>query len=192
VNSPIGSSYEQLWHTHFTVRVGGVVLSHSLREWINDALMVLFFFVVGLEVKREFVCGALFNRRNATLPVIAALGGMVVPAALYAAFNANQPTMHGWGIPMATDIAFALGVLALLGDSISSATRIFLLPSGRRRRSRRRSSPSFSLVRIVLAFTLLQHKNEDRPAACSLQKIKLADKHSNVSQSRTAASATLP
>jgi Na+:H+ antiporter, NhaA family len=127
VNSPVGSSYEQFWRTHFTVRVGGVLLSHSLREWINDALMVLFFFVVGLEVKREFVCGALSNRRNATLPVIAALGGMVVPAALYAAFNASQPTTHGWGIPMATDIAFALGVLALVGDRISSAARIFLL-----------------------------------------------------------------
>ncbi len=126
-NSRWSVTYEHFWNLGALVGVGPFGLSHTLREWVNDALMVLFFFVVGIEVKREFVHGELSDRKRASLPVAAALGGMVVPAALYAVLNAGTPTQHGWGIPMATDIAFALGVLALLGDRVPAQLRIFLL-----------------------------------------------------------------
>ncbi len=126
-NSPWAPSYDALWNTELSLRAGHLVIAHSLREWVNDALMVIFFFVVGLEVKREFVHGELSGWRRASLPVVAAVGGMVVPALLYTAFNHGQATARGWGIPMATDIAFALGVLALLGDRVPSSLRIFLL-----------------------------------------------------------------
>jgi NhaA family Na+:H+ antiporter len=126
-NSRWAGSYEALWNIEASLRVGSFVIEHSLREWVNDALMVVFFFVVGLEVKREFLCGALSDWQRAALPVVSAVGGMIVPAMLYIAFNYAQPTARGWGIPMATDIAFALGVLALLGDRIAPSLRIFLL-----------------------------------------------------------------
>lgn len=126
-NSRWGSSYEVLWNTEASLRVGRFLLAHSLREWVNDALMVVFFFVVGLELKREFLRGELSDWQRASLPVAAAIGGMVVPASLYALFNYSQVTVHGWGIPMATDIAFALGVLALLGDRAPSPLRVFTL-----------------------------------------------------------------
>ncbi|HKU20473.1 MAG TPA: Na+/H+ antiporter NhaA [Terriglobales bacterium] len=126
-NSPWADSYEALWSTVASLRIGSFLLAHSLREWVNDALMVLFFFVVGLELKRELLRGELSDWQRASLPVAAALGGMIVPASLYIIFNYSQPTEHGWGIPMATDIAFALGVLAMLGHRIPSSLRVFLL-----------------------------------------------------------------
>jgi NhaA family Na+:H+ antiporter len=126
-NLGTGASYENLWNSDVALRVGAWSLSHTLREWINDALMVVFFFVVGLEIKRELVHGELSGWKRSALPVICAAGGMIVPAALYAAFNAHTNAASGWGIPMATDIAFALGVLALLGDRLPSSVRVFLL-----------------------------------------------------------------
>ena len=103
-----GPSYDDLWNRQLTVGWGPLALSEDLRHWINDGLMTIFFFVVGLEIKRELVRGELRDRRTATLPVLAAVGGMVVPALLYAALNAGGAGSRGWAIPMATDIAFAL------------------------------------------------------------------------------------
>ena len=127
VNSPWVSSYEELWHTELSLRVGSWGITEDLRHWVNDGLMALFFFIVGLEIKRELVAGELREWRTAALPVFAALGGMVVPALLYTAVNAGGPGSEGWGIPMATDIAFALGVLALLGSRVSAGLKLFLL-----------------------------------------------------------------
>lgn len=126
-NSPWAESYHHLQHAKLTLDLGVVTLSESLQHWVNDALMTLFFFVVGLEIKRELVEGELSDLRRASLPVIAALGGMAVPALLYLALNRGTATESGWGVPMATDIAFALGVLALLGDRIPAPGRILLL-----------------------------------------------------------------
>lgn len=126
-NSPWSRSYFDLWDAHFGLQLGSFVLSKSLQHWVNDGLMGVFFFVVGLEIKRELLQGELADRRRAMFPVAAALGGMVIPAAIYAALNAGSLGARGWGIPMATDIAFALGVLALLGDRIPSSLRVFLL-----------------------------------------------------------------
>ena len=120
-------SYDSFWHTPITVEVGDWQISESLQHWVNDALMVIFFFVVGLEIKYELVNGDLRDPRSAALPMIAAVGGMAVPAALFFAFNAGTDGAHGWGIPMATDIAFAVGVLGVLGRRIPSAARLFLL-----------------------------------------------------------------
>jgi Na+:H+ antiporter, NhaA family len=126
-NSRWAGSYEALWNTEVSLGVGRFLLAHSLRDWVNDGLMVIFFFVVGLELKREIVRGELSDWHRASLPVAAAVGGMVIPACIYIAFNYPEPTVRGWGIPMATDIAFALGVLALLGDRIPTSLRVFLL-----------------------------------------------------------------
>jgi Na+:H+ antiporter, NhaA family len=126
-NSPWSSSYEQLWSTELTLRLGNWTLRHDLRHWINDGLMTVFFFVVGLEIKRELVTGDLADRRRAALPVIAAVGGMVVPALIYAALNAGSPGSSGWGVPMATDIAFAVGMLALLGPRAPAQLKVLLL-----------------------------------------------------------------
>lgn len=126
-NSPVADSYESLWRTELRVAIGSLELVQDARHWINDGLMALFFFVVGLEIKRELVAGELKDRRKAMVPVVAAVGGMVVPALLYIVFNAGGTGSAGWGIPMATDIAFAVGVLALLSDRIPSALKIFLL-----------------------------------------------------------------
>ena len=126
-NSPWQAGYEALWHTEVGVNVGRWSLELDLREWVNDGLMAIFFLVVGLEVKRELLLGELRDRRRAALPVIAAVGGMVVPAILFIALNPSGPESDGWGIPMATDIAFAVGVLALVAPSIPSSLRLFLL-----------------------------------------------------------------
>ena len=126
-NSPWRFAYEALWETPLAIELGPLRLTEDLRHWVNDLLMALFFFVVGLEIKRELVLGELRDVRAAALPMIAAIGGMVVPAAVYLAINAGGPGSHGWGIPMATDIAFAVGVLALVGRRAPTSLKIFLL-----------------------------------------------------------------
>ena len=126
-NSPWKGAYEALWASHLNVGVAGHVLDLDLRHWMNDGLMTLFFFVVGLEIKRELAEGELNDVRKAALPACAALGGMVVPAALFALINHSGRGHAGWGIPMATDIAMALGVLALLGSRVNPALKLFLL-----------------------------------------------------------------
>jgi NhaA family Na+:H+ antiporter len=126
-NSPWRAAYAALWETSAAVRLGRFGLEADLRRWVDDGLMTVFFLVVGLEIKREVVAGELRTWRRATLPVVAAAGGMAVPALLYAAANAGRPGAPGWGVPMATDIAFALGVLALLGSRVPAALKVFLL-----------------------------------------------------------------
>ncbi len=125
-NSPYAPAYFALWETPVTVGFGGMALSKALLHWINDGLMAIFFFMVGLEIKREVLVGELNSLRQAALPVAAAIGGMAVPAALYAALNAGGPSLSGWGIPMATDIAFALGILSLLGNRVPASLKVFL------------------------------------------------------------------
>jgi Na+:H+ antiporter, NhaA family len=125
-NSPWGDSYAALWQTKLTVGVGDLSMSKDLTHWINDGLMAVFFLVVGLEIKREVLVGELSSARGAALPVAAALGGAVVPALIYVALNAGTAGAAGWGIPMATDIAFALGVLALLGERAPVSLKVFL------------------------------------------------------------------
>jgi Na+:H+ antiporter, NhaA family len=125
-NSPWGGAYTALWGTKVTIGADGFGLSETLLHWINDGLMAIFFFVVGLEIKRELLVGELAAPRQAALPIAAAVGGMVVPATIYTAFNWGGPGAAGWGIPMATDIAFSLGVLALLGRRAPTSLKIFL------------------------------------------------------------------
>ncbi len=125
-NSPWADNYQHLWEVPIVVGVGDFAIRESLHHWINDGLMAVFFFLVGLEIKREVLVGELASRRRAMLPMAAALGGMVVPALLYTTVNAGGPGTAGWGIPMATDIAFALGVLALLGPRVPLALKVFL------------------------------------------------------------------
>ncbi|MBN2196640.1 MAG: Na+/H+ antiporter NhaA [Polyangiaceae bacterium] len=126
-NSPWGESCVHLWHTPMGVRVGAFAFEHSLEWVVNDGLMVVFFFVVGLEIRRELHHGELSDWRRAALPAAAALGGMVAPAALYLALAGAPATRSGWGVPMATDIAFAVGILTLLGKRIPVALRVLLL-----------------------------------------------------------------
>lgn len=128
-NSPWSSSYEQVWNTPLLIELGEVIhLDHlSLRAWVNDALMTLFFLLVGVEIKREIVHGSLRDLRSIVLPVVAALGGMVLPAAIYAVTVGGGPGGDGWGIPMATDIAFAVGVVSLAGPRVPAAAKVFLL-----------------------------------------------------------------
>jgi Na+:H+ antiporter, NhaA family len=125
-NSPWAASYDALWHTKVTIGADRFGLTYDLHHWINDGLMALFFFVVGLEIKRELLAGELASVRRAALPIAAALGGMLVPAALYAAINWGSPAIRGWGVPMATDIAFAIGVLALLGKRAPLGVKVFV------------------------------------------------------------------
>ncbi|MDH3679167.1 MAG: Na+/H+ antiporter NhaA [Acidimicrobiia bacterium] len=128
VNSPWGDTYSQFWETHLSINVGSThLIDLSLHGWVNDALMALFFFVVGMEIKSELVNGDLSDPRVAALPAVGAVGGMVVPAALYLVFNLGGDASGGWGVPMATDIAFAVGVLALLGPRIPQQLKLFLL-----------------------------------------------------------------
>jgi NhaA family Na+:H+ antiporter len=125
-NSPWADAYQSLWRTKISFSVGTFSLSKDLLLWINDGLMAVFFFVVGLEIKREVMVGELASPRKAVLPIVAAIGGMLVPAGFYLLFNPRGPAQSGWGIPMATDIAFALGVLSLLGKRIPLSLKIFL------------------------------------------------------------------
>lgn len=126
-NSPLAPSYHALWHTPLSIGLGSFVFSQSLHFWINDALMTVFFLVIGMEIRREIHEGALNNLRQASLPIAAAIGGVIVPAMLYLGFNGDPVRQHGWAVPTATDIAFAVGILALLGRSIPGSVRIFLL-----------------------------------------------------------------
>ena len=126
-NSPAADSYHALWHAPLSFGVGSYVVSQTLYFWINDALMAIFFLVAAMEIRREIYEGALANLRLSALPLAAALGGVAVPAALYVAMNGEPVQRQGWAVPTATDIAFAVGVLALLGKSIPSNVRVLLL-----------------------------------------------------------------
>ena len=125
-NSRWEHSYHQIWYTQATVTLGQVSLSESRHEWVNDGLMSIFFFLVGLEIKRELLIGELSSLRQAAFPFMAAIGGSVAPAIIYVALNKGGVGSNGWGIPMATDIAFALGVLALLGSRVPVALKVFV------------------------------------------------------------------
>ena len=126
-NSPWAASYFALLDTPVRIGFGAWSLDKPLLLWVNDLLMAGFFFVIGLEIKREILVGELAGWRRASLPVAGALGGMIVPALLYVAFNPEEPAIRGWGVPMATDIAFALGLLALLGERVPLSLKVFLL-----------------------------------------------------------------
>jgi Na+:H+ antiporter, NhaA family len=126
-NSAWQDGYESFWATSVELEVGSYRFEEDLAHLVNDLLMALFFFVVGMEIKREMVVGELRDRRSIALPALAALGGMVVPAAIFAAVNAGGAGASGWGIPMATDIAFALGVVALVGDRVPPSVKVLLL-----------------------------------------------------------------
>jgi NhaA family Na+:H+ antiporter len=126
-NSPWADSFKHAWETQLGLQVGSLEFARSLREWINDGLMTLFFFLVALELKRELVLGELNKPRMAALSIAAALGGMIVPAAIYLALQSGQPGQHGWGAVMATDTAFVIGCLALLGSRIPQSLRVFML-----------------------------------------------------------------
>lgn len=126
-NSPGSEAFLGFWKMRVAFAIGGFEMDHSLKHWINDGLMGIFFFVIGLEVKRELVLGELRDLRRAVLPLVAAVGGMVVPAGIYLALQAGEPSARGWGIPMATDIAFVVGILALLGSRIPMGLRVMLL-----------------------------------------------------------------
>ena len=150
------SSYDAVWGARLSVRLAGGGVSLDLREWVNSGLMTFFFFVFGLEARREFDMGELRERRRLALPVAAGLGGLVVPVAIYLAVNAGSPAAHGWGAAMSTDTAFALGTLALTGPRFPDRVRAFLLSvavvddlvvAGRHRRrlqQRRRACPAGS------------------------------------------------
>lgn len=126
-NLPIHEVVEAFWHVEAGIKFGSFTFNLSLHQWVNDGLMAIFFFLVGLEIKRELVSGELSSFKKASLPVAAALGGMIVPAIIYALFNFNHPeSAHGWGVPMATDIAFALAVLLFAGDKVPFALKLML------------------------------------------------------------------
>ena len=126
-NSPWSASYESFWTTQASISIGGAELSLDLRHWVNDAAMALFFLVVGLEITREVTVGELRDRRNVAAPALGALGGLMVPAAIYLAVNHSGPASTGWGIVMSTDTAFVLGILALFGPRCPDRLRLFLL-----------------------------------------------------------------
>jgi Na+:H+ antiporter, NhaA family len=125
-NSPLGKNFLDFWHLQAGFDLGLVHLKYDLMHWINDGLMAVFFLLIGLEIEREIYCGELSNLKNASLPIFAALGGMLTSALIYLALNRATPTQNGFGIPMATDIAFALGALALLGNKVPASIKIFL------------------------------------------------------------------
>src|SRR5438105_8729203 len=120
-------SYENVWRTQLSIRVGGSSVALDLRHWVNSGLMTFFFFVIGLEARREFDMGELRQRRRIALPVLAGLGGMAVPVGIFLAANVGHPSAHGWGVAMSTDTAFALGMLALVGPRFPDRLRAFML-----------------------------------------------------------------
>jgi NhaA family Na+:H+ antiporter len=126
-NSPWADVINAFWHTHIGITVGSWKLDESLAHWVNDGLMTIFFFVVGLEIKREVVDGELRSFKKAALPLSGAVGGMIAPAAIFLLLQGGREAQRGWGIPMATDIAFAVGILALLGKRVPQGLKIFLL-----------------------------------------------------------------
>lgn len=126
-NSAYAELYQSLWRIELGLTIGEIDIRHTAQDWVNDGLMTIFFFVVGLEIKREFLFGELADRRKATLPIAGALGGMIVPAGIYLALQHGEAGENGWGIPMATDIAFAVGCLAVLGPRVPRGLRIFIL-----------------------------------------------------------------
>jgi NhaA family Na+:H+ antiporter len=126
-NSPLGPLYRAIWHTPLGIGLGRLWFQRDLHFWINDGLMAVFFFVVGLEIRRELASGELSDRRRAALPAVAALGGMLAPALIYLLLSAGGPAARGWGVPVATDIAFAVGVLSLLGRRVHPTLRVLLL-----------------------------------------------------------------
>src|SRR6476660_933179 len=121
------SSYDDLWTTVLSIHVGDAGVALELREWVNSGLMTFFFFVLGLEARREFDLGELRERRRFALPLLAGIGGMAVAVAIYVLFNAGRPSVHGWGVAMSTDTAFALGLLALVGPRFPDRLRAFML-----------------------------------------------------------------
>lgn len=127
VNTSYGHFYHELWENHLSVGIGSFKLTDTILHWVNDGLMVIFFFVVGLEIKRELIAGELSSVKQASLPITAALGGMIFPALIYIIVNTNNASEGGWGIPMATDIAFSLGVLSLLGKRVPLSLKVFLV-----------------------------------------------------------------
>jgi len=126
-NSSFAEAYDGFWHQKLRLAVGQFELSHSLGHWVNDGLMAVFFFVIGLEIKRELVIGELSDPRKVVLPVAAALGGVLAPVMIYLAFQRGQPGQDGWAVPMATDIAFVVGCLSLLSKRIPSGLSILML-----------------------------------------------------------------
>lgn len=126
-NTSLTESYQHFFHTNINLSVGSWELSHSIHHWINDGLMTLFFFIIGLEIKREVLVGELSDIKVAVLPILAAIGGMLFPALIYLSVNAGEPGAGGWGVPMATDIAFAISALVLLGKRVSTALVTFLV-----------------------------------------------------------------
>ncbi len=126
-NSPIAETYAHFFHTKIDLNVGSWKLSHSIHHWINDGLMAIFFFIIGLEIKREILVGELSNMKVAILPILAAIGGMLIPALIYFSINSGMESAGGWGIPMATDIAFAISALVLLGKRVPPALVTFLV-----------------------------------------------------------------
>ena len=119
-------TYHSFWHSNLSIQVGEYFISKSVAHWIDEALMAVFFFIVGLEIKRELLVGGLSSSKKAILPIMAGIGGMAIPALIYILFNMNDATARGWGIPMATDIAFSLAILALLGKKAPYSLKIFL------------------------------------------------------------------
>lgn len=127
VNSPLRVLFENFWHLDLSIGLGNFSITENLKHWVNDGLMAIFFLVVALEIKREFIRGELSDLKKASLPIAAAIGGMIVPALIYLTLNANTDFTKGWGIPIATDIAFAIGVLAVLGNRVPSSLKVLLL-----------------------------------------------------------------
>ena len=123
---PLVQQYVHFWHQHIDLSIAGISLDFSIVHWINDGLMTIFFLLIGLEIEREMYIGELSDIRNAILPILAAIGGMLLPGLIHYAFNAGTSTQAGFGIPMATDIAFALGILSLAGNKIPITIKIFL------------------------------------------------------------------
>ncbi len=126
-NSPFAEDYAHIFHTNFAITLGNLSIDHSLHHWINDGLMAIFFFLIGLEIKREILVGELSDPKNAVLPILAAAGGMIFPALIFYYFTMGTPASTGWGIPMATDIAFAISALVLLGKRVPAALVTFLV-----------------------------------------------------------------